>query len=67
MQSKSLGTALEMVFKSIPDNRIFLETDTVEDGIEKVYDLAAEIKGIPILEMQEIISSNFRLVFGKST
>ena len=67
LQSRSLGTALEMVFKSIPDNRIFLETDTVEDGIEKVYDLAAEIKGIPILEMQEIISSNFRLVFGKST
>ena len=66
LQSKSLGTALEMVFKNIPDNRIFLETDTVEEGIEKVYDLAAEIKGISILEMQEIISSNFRLVFGKS-
>lgn len=66
LQSKSLGTTLEMVFKNIPDNRIFLETDTVEDGIEKVYDLAAEIKGISILEMQEIISSNFRLVFGKS-
>ena len=59
LQSKSLGTALEMVFKSIPDNRIFLETDTVEDGIEKVYDLAAEIKGISVSEIQEIINRNF--------
>ena len=63
LQSKSLGTTLEMVFKNIPDNRIFLETDTVEDGIEKVYDLAAEIKGIPVSEMQEIINRNFTEVF----
>ena len=67
LQSRNLGTTLEAVFKSIPDNRIFLETDTVEEGIEKVYDLAAEIKGIPVSEMQEIIKRNFRLVFGKST
>ena len=67
LQSRSLGTALEMVFKNIPANRIFIATDTVDDGIEKVYDLAAEIKGITISEMQEIIGSNFRLVFGKSS
>ena len=63
LQSKSLGTALEMVFKNIPDSRIFLETDTVEGGIEKVYDLATEIKGITISEMQEIINRNFTEVF----
>ena len=65
LQSRSLGTSLESVFKNVPDNRIFLETDTVNEGIESVYDLAASIKGIPILEMQEIINSNFKSVFDK--
>jgi len=41
-----LNTELEIVFKSVPDNRFFLETDTVEEGIEAVYNLAAKYKGI---------------------
>ena len=41
LQSRSLGTELETVFKSVPDNRFFLETDTVEEGIENVYEFAA--------------------------
>ena len=65
LQSRSLGTALEMVFKSIPDNRIFLETDTVNDGIEKVYEVAANSKGISVVAMQEIIKRNFKSVFDK--
>ncbi|UFH45511.1 TatD family hydrolase [Flavobacterium galactosidilyticum] len=66
LQSKSSGTALEAVFKNVPNNRIFLETDTVNDGIESVYKLAAQIKGVPLVEMQEIINRNFRSVFDKS-
>ena len=66
LQSKSSGTGLELVFKNVPNNQIFLETDTGNDGIENVYKLAAEIKGIPIEEMQEIVNSNLRSVFDKS-
>ena len=65
LQSKSSGTGLELVFKNVPNHRIFLETDTVKDGIETVYKVAAEIKGIPIEEMQEIVNSNLRSVFDK--
>ena len=66
LQSKSSGTGLELVFKNVPNNRIFLETDTANDGIDNVYKLAAEIKGIPIEEMQGIVNRNFRSVFDKS-
>ena len=63
LQSRSLGTALETVFKNVPNNRIFLETDTVEEGIEKVYEVAANCKEISIVDMQEIVRSNFTAVF----
>lgn len=63
LQSRSLGTALETVFKNVPNNRIFLETDTVEEGIEKVYEVAANCKEISIVAMQEIVRSNFTAVF----
>lgn len=56
---------LESVFKSIPNNRFFLETDTIEEPIETVYALAAKYKNITIEELQEIISSNFAIVFNK--
>lgn len=54
---------LEEVFKSIPDNRFFLETDTIEEGIETVYELAAKYKGISVVEMQRLIHRNFDSVF----
>lgn len=58
-----LNTELEIVFKSVPDNRFFLETDTVEEGIEAVYNLAAKYKGISVKEMQEMVNNNFLEVF----
>ena len=58
-----LNTELEIVFKSVPDDRFFLETDTVEEGIEAVYELAAKYKGISVKEMQELVNSNFNKVF----
>ena len=46
-----LNPELELVFKSIPNDRFFLETDTVEKGIEAVYELAAKYKGISVKEV----------------
>lgn len=63
LQSRSLGTALETIFKNVPNNRIFIETDTVEEGIEKVYEVAANCKEISMVDMQEIVRSNFTAVF----
>ncbi|MGZ9736494.1 TatD family hydrolase [Flavobacterium sp. GNP002] len=58
-----LNQELEAVFKSVPNNRFFLETDTVEEGIEAVYELAAKYKGVSVKEIQELVSSNFLDVF----
>ncbi|OXA81701.1 TatD DNase family protein [Flavobacterium aquidurense] len=54
---------LKTVFQQIPNNRFLLETDTIEEGIQQVYNLAAEYKNITIKELQEIISSNFERIF----
>ena len=54
---------LESVFKSIPNNRFFLETDTIEEGIQAVYSLAAKYKNIAIEQLQEQIKSNFEAIF----
>lgn len=56
---------LKTVFQNTPNDRFFLETDTIEESIEQVYDLASEYKNITIKELQEVISSNYRNVFEK--
>ncbi|MDA6068886.1 TatD family hydrolase [Flavobacterium sp. AC] len=56
---------LKTVFQDIPNDRFFLETDTIEEGISEVYNVASEYKNITINELQEIISSNYRKVFEK--
>ena len=58
-----LNKDLEEVFKSIPDDKLFLETDNIEEGIEAVYHLAAKYKGISIAELQHLINKNFKSVF----
>jgi TatD DNase family protein len=58
-----LNPELESVFKMMPDDRFFLETDTVEEGIQEVYALAAKYKNINIKELQNIIRTNFNKVF----
>jgi TatD DNase family protein len=55
------------VFKSIPSDRIFLETDDGCVTIEEVYRMAAEIKGMTIEELQQQIQINTNLVFGENT
>jgi len=54
---------LESVFKSIANDRFFLETDMIEEGIYDVYALAAEYKQLEINELQEIVNKNYSTVF----
>ncbi|RZJ35392.1 MAG: TatD family deoxyribonuclease [Flavobacterium sp.] len=54
---------LESVFTKVPDDRIFLETDMVEETIQDVYQLASKYKNLEVKEMKELIGSNFRKVF----
>ena len=54
---------LKSVFKSIPNDRFFLETDTVEEGISEVYALAAKYKELALNELQDIINVNYNAVF----
>jgi TatD DNase family protein len=54
---------LESVFKSVPNDRFFLETDTIEEGIREVYALAAKYRNIELDELKQITENNFRKVF----
>lgn len=56
---------LQTVFKNIPNDRFFLETDIMEENIQAVYDLASKHKDLSSKELKEIISSNFKMVFQK--
>lgn len=56
---------LELVFKSVPDNRFFLETDTIEETIEEVYALASKYRGMNKEDLQKIVQQNFKNVFKK--
>jgi len=54
---------MKEVFKSIPKDRFFLETDTIEESLEDVYALAAKYKGMTIVEMQRQVAANWESVF----
>lgn len=54
---------LQMVFELVPDDRFFLETDTIEEGIEEVYALAAKYKNRDVVSLQQIVNKNFNTVF----
>lgn len=51
---------LSTVFEQVPENRFFLETDTIEESIQDVYIKAASIKN---KDVHQIIEDNFKLVF----
>jgi TatD DNase family protein len=63
LQSRSVGTDLKPVFQSIPNNRFFLETDTITETLEEVYTLAAKYRKISLDELQKQIENNYSLVF----
>jgi TatD DNase family protein len=54
---------METVFEKIANDRFFLETDTIEEGIEEVYALAAKFKKIDVVTLQQIVTNNFNTVF----
>ena len=54
---------LETVFKAVPNDKFFLETDTIEETIEEVYEKATTIKNIEIKELKQIMKNNFEFVF----
>ncbi|MRX70028.1 TatD DNase family protein [Flavobacterium resistens] len=56
---------LKTVFQNVPNEKFLLETDTIEENIQQVYDLAAEYKGLNLKELQSIISSNYKRIFEK--
>lgn len=56
---------LKQVFQSIPNDRFFLETDTIEETLEEVYALAIKYKGMSLEVMQNQVQSNWESVFGK--
>jgi TatD DNase family protein len=58
-----LNPELESVFKLVPNDKFFLETDTIEETLEEVYELAAKYKNIEVSELQELVTNNFETVF----
>jgi TatD DNase family protein len=55
------GNPLSNVFKSIPLERIFLETDDqMESTLEEVYRNAAAIAGLEESELETIVEANFK-------
>lgn len=54
---------LKTVFQNVPNDRFFLETDTIDENITVVYDLASAYKELTKKELKEIISKNFEDVF----
>lgn len=54
---------LKTVFQNVPNDRFFLETDTIEESIQQVYELASEYKELNLKELQDIILSNYRRLF----
>lgn len=54
---------LKEVFQSIPNDKFFLETDTIEETLENVYELAAKYKNVKMDDLIAIVNSNFTAVF----
>lgn len=54
---------LKSVFQSVPNDKFFLETDTIDETLEEVYQLASEYKKCSLEEIQATITANFNNVF----
>jgi len=69
----SIGEALlknEMkheLFRTIPIERIFFETDNLEIPIHQIYFIASQLLGFEEEDLAESIFSNFKTVFGDVT
>lgn len=54
---------LKSVFQTMPNDRFFLETDTIKESINQVYQLAADYKKMELTEIKQTIKNNFIKVF----
>ena len=54
------------IFRSIPIERLFLETDDDEISIYEIYSLAAQILKLDKKELTHIVANNFKTVFGEA-
>ncbi|MCZ8331602.1 MAG: TatD family hydrolase [Flavobacterium sp.] len=57
------NSEMETVFKSIPNDKFFLETDTEEETLEEVYQKAALCKTISVEELSSKILNNWKSIF----
>jgi TatD DNase family protein len=57
--------AKHTIFRSIPIERLFLETDDREISISEIYSLAAQILKLDENELAQIIERNFKTIFGE--
>ena len=56
---------LESVFQSVPNDRFLLETDTVEEKIQEVYQVASRYKNIALNSLKDTVETNFRTIFSE--
>ncbi len=54
---------LQDVFKSIPNDKFFLETDSSSYKIQDVYKVATQIKSVDLPTLQNQIKINFKTIF----
>jgi len=53
------------IIRMLPLEKMFMETDDDEMGIEEIYQKVAEIKGVPIVDLKEGIRDNILDILGK--
>jgi TatD DNase family protein len=54
---------LSEVFAVVPQDRFFLETDTIEEGIADVYAKAALARNVDMEELKNNVAENFKNIF----
>jgi TatD DNase family protein len=54
------------LFRQLPDERILLETDESDLKIEDVYAQAAQIKGLSLDQLSQIVQKNFETFLGEA-
>lgn len=57
------GSNAAKVLPAVPPDRFFLETDDSGLPIERIYEAAADLRGIGLPELQQTIANNFKRVF----
>jgi len=56
---------LKEVFETVPNDKFFLETDTIEEHLKDIYDLASEYKNMTLIEVQLQVKANWNTVMNK--